>query len=278
MTPDEALELVRQGEGQKVEFKQSIAEEKRAIESLCAFINTEGGAVFFGVSPDGSISGTAIGANRLDRFSNNIRAGTDPPLSPIIDRLALEEKEVVAVTVPRHAPGELFYAFNVPLVRVGATNQRMSSEEQRARLMEGQEDWSEERDRPHFEVTRSGLTGLETEFVPEFNVKQFSGDPVANLDCRIRGPRFGGQWQSATGSALDRTRFKAAFDLSASPRSDDAIGLNEMGFEIRFHWRGRWRTELHRWSITRRKLPHKVLWDVGREILPPIETNEPSAP
>ncbi len=278
MTPDEAVELVRQGEGQKVEFKKSLAEERRAIESLCAFTNADGGTVFFGVSPDGSIFGTPIGANRLDRFSNNIRAGTDPPLSPIIDRLALEKKEVVAVTVPRHAPGELFYAFNVPLVRVGATNQRMSSEEQRARLMEGQEDRSEERDRPRFAVTQRGVTRLETEFVPQFRVQQFSGDPAANLEWRIRGPRFCMDWRRASGAALDRTSFADKFDLSKSPRTDDAVGLNEMGFEIRFHWRGRWRTELHRWSITRRKLPHKVLWDVGREILPPIETNEPSAP
>ena len=162
VTPEETLELVRQGEGQKVEFKKSFAEERRAIESLCAFTNADGGTVFFGVSPDGSISGTPIGANRLDRFSNNIRAGTDPPLSPIIDRLALGEKEVVAVTVPRHAPGELFYAFNVPLVRVGATNQRMSSEEQRARLLGGREDWSEDSDRARLAVARP-LAGPESQ-------------------------------------------------------------------------------------------------------------------
>jgi hypothetical protein len=162
VTPDEALELVRQGEGQKVEFKKSFAEERRAIESLCAFINADGGTVFFGVSPDGSISGAAIGANRLDRFSNNLRAATDPPLSPIIDRLALEEKEVVVVAVPRHAPGELFYAFNVPLVRVGATNQVMTPAEQRARLTEPQEERSEQGDRPDSAVARP-LAGPESQ-------------------------------------------------------------------------------------------------------------------
>ncbi|MDI6857184.1 MAG: hypothetical protein QME71_02590 [Dehalococcoidia bacterium] len=47
-----------------------------------------------------------------------------------------------------------------------------------------------------------------------------------------------------------------------------------MGFEIRFRWRDCWRHELHRWPLTRKVLPHKVLWDIGDEILPPLYFDE----
>jgi hypothetical protein len=272
---EEALELVKQGEGQKVEFKQSFSEENEAIESLCAFANAEGGTVLLGVSPQGNIVGTSLGNKTLEDFSNRIRAHTQPPLSPMIERLAVGEREIVAATVPGHSRGQLFYAFGVPHVRVGPTNQRMSPDECRARLLEGQEDWSEERDRPRFEVTLAAVTRLESEFVPQFKLRQFSGDPVANLEWRIRGPRFSMDWRPARGSALDRTHVVNTFDLSRTPRPDDSVGLNEIGVEIRFHWRRRWRTELHRWPITRRELPNKILWDVRAEVLPPTETDEP---
>jgi hypothetical protein len=275
VTPEEALELIRQGEGQKVEFKQSFAEDRKAIESLCAFANADGGTVFLGVSPRGNVSGTAVGENTLENFSNHVRANTDPSLSPTIQRLALEHSEIVAVTVPKHARGQLFYAFGRPLIRIGPTNQRMSPDECRARLLEGQEAWSGERDRPRFEVSRGGVESLETQFAPEFKIRQFSGDPIANLEWRIRGPRFSMECQPAAGSALERTNCKRQFDLSKPAQPDGPVGLDEMGFEIRFHWRGRWRTELHRWPIERREFPHKVLWDVGKELLPPVESDEP---
>jgi len=44
-----------------------------------------------------------------------------------------------------------------------------------------------------------------------------------------------------------------------------------MGFEIRFHWGGKQRHELHRWPMTRREVNgRKVLWDAGA----PLQTDE----
>ena len=180
MTPEEALQLIRQGEGQKVEFKQSLAEWNQAIKSLCAFANAEGGTVFFGVSQAGDVLTVSVGAVTLDRFSNNIRAHTQAPLSPTIERLTLEGKEIVAATVPKHARGQLFYAFNVPLVRVGATNQVMTPAEQQARLMEGQEDRSQERDRPGSAVARP-LAGPESQGIDALAV----GHRIATARDRV---------------------------------------------------------------------------------------------
>jgi hypothetical protein len=270
MTPEEALQLIKEGEGQGVEFKQSFAEDNEAIRSLCAFTHAEGGTVFFGVAPDGRVVGVSLGRNTLENFANKLKTEAQPPLTPTIYQVTLEGKEVVAVTIGKAGPGQLFYAFGVPLVRVGKTNQVMAPDQQRARLKKEEEAWSEERDRPRFEVISQGVDRLETAFAPHFGVRQVSGDPVANLEWRIRGPRFSMDWRPASGSALARTHFVSTFDLTAEPRQDDVVGLDEMAFEIRFHWRGQCRHELHRWPISRRQLPQKTLWDVGAERLPPL--------
>ena len=47
--------LIAQGESETLELKRSTAELKRAGETLCAFLNGEGGKVLIGVSPDGKL-------------------------------------------------------------------------------------------------------------------------------------------------------------------------------------------------------------------------------
>jgi hypothetical protein len=270
-----ALELIRLGEGQRTEFKTSFSEEKEAIESLGAFANTQGGTVLFGIKPDGIVCGVDVGANTLENFANRLRRESQPPLSPQIDSIKVDGRVAVAVSVDRPALGQLFHVFNTARVRVGRTNQVMSPEEQRSRLFQGQGKPSEDRDRPRFEVTMQGGRMLEQEFSPRFKVRQFSGDPMANLEWCIRGRRFRMEWQQAHGGALDRTNFGGTFNLADSPVSEDHLGTDEMSFEIRFHWRGSWRTEVHRWPISRRALPQKVLWDVAQEVLPVHEGTEP---
>jgi ATP-dependent DNA helicase RecG len=47
--------LIAQGESETLELKRSTAELKRAGETLCAFLNGEGGKVLIGASPDGRV-------------------------------------------------------------------------------------------------------------------------------------------------------------------------------------------------------------------------------
>jgi ATP-dependent DNA helicase RecG len=50
-------QLIAGGESETLELKRSTAELRRAGESLCAFLNGEGGQVVIGVAPDGKING-----------------------------------------------------------------------------------------------------------------------------------------------------------------------------------------------------------------------------
>ena len=160
-------------------------------------------------------------------------------------------------------------AFNRPFIRVGRTNQVMSPDQQRARLVGEATHWSEERDRPTFQPIFRAVTSTETAFEPDFKLKHVSGESIRNIEWHFRGPRFQMEWRQVTGYDLENKTITGKFDLTVDPIEDDLVQLNEMAIEIRFFWRGLFRYELHRWPITRKEYPAKVLWDIEGEILPP---------
>jgi hypothetical protein len=134
MNAEIARILIAEGEGQRIEFKQSLAEDNDAIKALCAFAHSDGGTVFFGVKDSGEVVGCHVGQNTLERLANKIRTNTQPPLTPAIYKLKLNSNLIIAAVVQKVAPHQVIYAFNVPYMRVGKTNQVIAPEQQRARL------------------------------------------------------------------------------------------------------------------------------------------------
>ena len=53
----EVLRLIRQGEGQFVEFKKKANHPEKIIKEVVAFANAGGGNLFIGVDDHGTISG-----------------------------------------------------------------------------------------------------------------------------------------------------------------------------------------------------------------------------
>lgn len=53
-------QLIAGGVSATLELKRSTAELRRAGETLCAFLNGEGGQVVIGVAPDGKIKGQQV--------------------------------------------------------------------------------------------------------------------------------------------------------------------------------------------------------------------------
>ena len=51
----ELQSLVAAGEGPHLELKRSTGELRRGLQTLCAFLNSAGGRIVFGVGPDGTI-------------------------------------------------------------------------------------------------------------------------------------------------------------------------------------------------------------------------------
>ena len=98
---------------------------------------------------------------------------------------------------------------------------------------------------------------------------------MRNVEWRFTGPRFEMEWRQASGDRLPQASIAQTFDLSQPPGDDhEHVAVNEIGLELRFHWRGQVRHEVHKWPIERRSPEGKAMWSVGDEVLPPQEWAE----
>jgi len=111
-----------------VEWKQSLAENKKIIESAAAFANTEGGRIFIGVAPEGKVLGVQIGKGTIENVVNQIGQHTDPKLHPKVTVKKIDSKEVIVVEV-KESHDHLVLAFGRPYKRVGRSTVKMSKDE-----------------------------------------------------------------------------------------------------------------------------------------------------
>lgn len=260
--------MLSQGEGQQLEFKQSFAVEREIIETLCAFANSEGGVVLVGIRDNGTVIGAHVGGNTLENFANALTRETEPRIYVSMKTQAVDGKKVVAISVRSPRQGELFYAFGTPYLRMGRTNQVMDPVEQKARLLGDQQDWAEERDRPRFDFPAGSFSNRETQFEIGRRVRQVSGDYVAVVEWRFRGPKLQPpmDWRQVSGASFGSYTMAATFDKSVPLGEDDLVPEDQFGIEVRFHWRGKFRHEIHRYQFRE--------WEIGREVLPPLYPDE----
>ncbi len=100
MELNELERIVAAGESETVEFKKSTAQITRAGETLCAFLNGQGGRVFVGVTPEGRIVGQQFADSTL-RDVAAMLARFDPPALISQDRLRLSNgSEVLILCAP----------------------------------------------------------------------------------------------------------------------------------------------------------------------------------
>jgi predicted HTH transcriptional regulator len=73
--------LLKKGEGVALEFKRSTGEIKEGMQTLCAFLNSSGGTVLFGVRPDGAAEGQEVSTRRSATSRKPPTASSRPPTS-----------------------------------------------------------------------------------------------------------------------------------------------------------------------------------------------------
>ena len=57
---EQLTSLIKQGESHTLEFKKSTANLQSAFETICAFLNGDGGIVLIGVTDDGQLIGQDV--------------------------------------------------------------------------------------------------------------------------------------------------------------------------------------------------------------------------
>ncbi len=116
--------LAGEDEFETLEFKRTTGELRAGSETLCAFLNGNGGAVLFGVANDKRVLGQVIADQTLQDTASHLRK-LEPPAEVVQWRIPVAEgREVLAVSV---AGGESKpYTYDGrPYKRVGNTTSRM---------------------------------------------------------------------------------------------------------------------------------------------------------
>ena len=121
MTREDLHDLIAQGEGPALEFKQSLT--KDLGRELCAFANSDGGTLLVRITDRGRIMGAAD-HNRVKSRIQSIARSADPPIDIEID--AIDEVLRVTVSTQPHKP----YSFGGRFFRRdGANSQQLARAE-----------------------------------------------------------------------------------------------------------------------------------------------------
>ncbi len=105
MTLTELEGLIAGGESEQLEFKRSTGQLRSGCDTLCAFLNGQGGTVLFGVKDDGRIVGQQCSDASRRELAEALRR-IEPAAQATIEEVALPdhpEHRVIAVRVP---PGQ----------------------------------------------------------------------------------------------------------------------------------------------------------------------------
>ncbi len=87
-------------ESETVEFKKSTSELKEGVISLASMLNKNGrGILYFGVRNDGTIVGQQNGQKTTSDISKAIKLFLKPRITPKIELITEEDKQIVKITV-----------------------------------------------------------------------------------------------------------------------------------------------------------------------------------
>lgn len=121
MDKEEVKKLIRKGEGPKVEFKSRFSSFG---PDVCAFANTDGGTIIFGINDDGSIKGILRGN---EEKVSSVADKCSPPVRPQIKQFKIDNKEILVARIKN--TGNLHSLSGRVYKRVGSTNRKLSSSE-----------------------------------------------------------------------------------------------------------------------------------------------------
>lgn len=127
MKQKELLEIVRNGESSKIEFKREEVHPNSLAEEIVAFANFDGGTILIGVDDSGELIGSS--RDDIDEFIVNVcRNNVRPSIIPVIEKVVVDEKKIVIVTIPR---GDTAYSTSRGLyfIRIGSTKQTPTQQE-----------------------------------------------------------------------------------------------------------------------------------------------------
>lgn len=99
MTAVELQELIRQGEGERLEFKKRVTHPTRISRTLVSLANTHGGYLLVGVDDSGRVTGVRETAEELYVLRQAAEHYVEPPLSFTHHEVEADDHTVLVVQV-----------------------------------------------------------------------------------------------------------------------------------------------------------------------------------
>jgi len=117
--------LVKKGEGPTLEFKRSTGELKEGMQTLCAFLNSKGGAVLFGVNRKGEPEGQQVSGQTLHEITAAF-SRFEPPVNVQVGRIKVRaDREVIALHTGANHESVPFTFDGRAYERIGNTTRKM---------------------------------------------------------------------------------------------------------------------------------------------------------
>jgi len=117
MNKDELQLIIEEGEGYRIEFKESMTSIDK---ELIAFANSSGGRIFLGVTDDKGIKGVKI-TNKLKSQIQDISNNCQPPI-----KIILVEYENILIINVREGEDKPYKCSSGFYLRVGPNSQKLS--------------------------------------------------------------------------------------------------------------------------------------------------------
>lgn len=99
MNRKKVLELIEQGEGLHIEFKQRFSTYEKMAKELIAFANTSGGFLILGVDDDKSIYGIESEKSDYELIKETAEKYCEPPIDFQTHLFEIENKEIMVVEI-----------------------------------------------------------------------------------------------------------------------------------------------------------------------------------
>lgn len=127
--------FVGAAESEILEWKSSLSQLNRIIETISAFSNTKGGTIIIGMDGTGKTLGISIGKDTIEQITNKIISNTEPKIYPDISIRKFEEKNLIVIRVDKY-PYDIVLAFGRPYKRVGKSTIKVSKDEYKRKILE----------------------------------------------------------------------------------------------------------------------------------------------
>jgi predicted HTH transcriptional regulator len=134
----ELIDLIAAGETSTVQLKRTVDRDDKLAAELCAFANSSGGRLLFGVDDDGAIVGLSADEIRSlnSRIANVAANHVREPIFPTSEVVMVEGQKVLVVFVPESGSKPHFDQAGAIWVKNMGDKRRVSSREELRRIFQ----------------------------------------------------------------------------------------------------------------------------------------------